>query len=163
MREREAVQQVPRRGGRGDGLIRSDPSGRHHWASFNEITSVDDEDADDLYKQAVYRPVKIYRVWNKAKPYTQLGRWWSFSVPKGPVDDYRKNNAICLEWSQRRASVVWIGYYSAAPTTSFSAASSTIPVKNATTFPSRPITTRLGSFSTPYCIEARFPTSTTIG
>ena len=45
------------------------------------------------------RPVTVYRVWNKAKPYTQLGRWWSFAAPKGPVAEYRRDNAICPEWS----------------------------------------------------------------
>lgn len=45
------------------------------------------------------KAVTVYRVWNKAKPYTQLGRWWSFSTPKGPVDAYRAANAICAEWS----------------------------------------------------------------
>lgn len=47
----------------------------------------------------VTKPVTVYRVWNKAKAYTQLGRWWSFSTPKGPVSAYRAANAICPEWS----------------------------------------------------------------
>lgn len=45
------------------------------------------------------RPMTVYRVWNKSKPQTQLGRWWSFSAPRGPVDAYRAANAICAEWS----------------------------------------------------------------
>lgn len=45
------------------------------------------------------KPVTVYRVWNKAKAYTQLGRWWSFGKPAGPVDAYRAANAICPEWS----------------------------------------------------------------
>jgi hypothetical protein len=44
--------------------------------------------------------VAVYRVWNKEKGYTQLGGWWSFAPPAGPVDGYRKDNAICPEWSQ---------------------------------------------------------------
>src|SRR5262249_4595951 len=46
------------------------------------------------------RPVKIYRVWNSAKAYTELGKWWSLYVPSGPVDKYREQNAICPEWSE---------------------------------------------------------------
>lgn len=45
------------------------------------------------------KSVTVYRVWNKAKPHTQLGRWWSSSAPKGPIDAYRAANAICPEWS----------------------------------------------------------------
>lgn len=45
------------------------------------------------------KPITVYRVWNKAKPYTQLGRWWSFARPLGPVDAYQKANDICPEWS----------------------------------------------------------------
>jgi hypothetical protein len=72
-------------------------------------------DDDALYKQAlgqpgkgslctgqvfeVLRPVKVYRVWTKEKSHTKLGRWWSFSRPRGPVSEYRRANAICAEWS----------------------------------------------------------------
>jgi len=45
------------------------------------------------------KPVTVYRVWNSAKAYTQLGSWWSLSRPGGPVDQYRADNAICPEWS----------------------------------------------------------------
>ena len=71
------------------------------------LAAVSDE---PLYKQAVgeptkgslctgqvfeaQKPVKVYRVWNKAKAYTKLGRWWSFAAPKGPVAAYRAANAI---------------------------------------------------------------------
>ena len=76
------------------------------------LTAVSD---DALYKQALgeptkgslctgqvfeaQKPVKVYRVWNKAKGYTKLGRWWSFSAPRGPIEAYRTQNAICPEWS----------------------------------------------------------------
>lgn len=43
--------------------------------------------------------IPVYRVWNSAKPYTEIGRWWSLSRPAGPVDKYREQNAICPEWS----------------------------------------------------------------
>jgi hypothetical protein len=45
------------------------------------------------------KPVTVYRVWNKADPGTQLGRWWSFARPAGPVEAYRTANEICPEWS----------------------------------------------------------------
>jgi hypothetical protein len=47
----------------------------------------------------VVAPIKVYRVWNSQKSYTELGKWWSFSKPAGPVDTYREQNAICPEWS----------------------------------------------------------------
>lgn len=47
----------------------------------------------------VIAPIKVYRVWNSQKSYTELGKWWSFSKPAGPVDVYREQNAICPEWS----------------------------------------------------------------
>ena len=43
--------------------------------------------------------VKVYRVWDGAKPYTSRGSWWSFARPLGPRDAYQKANAICPEWS----------------------------------------------------------------
>jgi hypothetical protein len=49
---------------------------------------------------AATRPVTVYRVWNKAKAYTQLGGWWSLAKPLGPVDRYRHENVICPEWSE---------------------------------------------------------------
>jgi hypothetical protein len=47
----------------------------------------------------VVTPVKVYRVWNSQKTYTEFGKWWSFSKPTGPADRYREQNAICPEWS----------------------------------------------------------------
>jgi hypothetical protein len=44
-------------------------------------------------------PVKVYRVWDQAKSYTLYGRWWSFSLPQGPTEQYRADNAICPSWS----------------------------------------------------------------
>ena len=43
--------------------------------------------------------VKVYRVWNSQKTYTEFGKWWSFAKPSGPVATYREQNAICPEWS----------------------------------------------------------------
>jgi len=45
-------------------------------------------------------PVKVYRVWDKEKPYSAFGRWWSLAKPKGSRDEYRKKNNICPEWSK---------------------------------------------------------------
>lgn len=44
-------------------------------------------------------PLKVYRVWNSQKSYTEFGKWWSFDKPTGPVGTYREQNAICPEWS----------------------------------------------------------------
>jgi hypothetical protein len=65
--------------------------------------AVDEPGAGGLCTAQVFevtQPVAVYRVWNKAKDYTLLGRWWSFAKPVGPVEAYRKDNAICPEWSQ---------------------------------------------------------------
>lgn len=64
--------------------------------------AVDEPNAGSLCTAQVFevtQPITVYRVWNKAKAYTQLGRWWSFTKPVGPVEAYRKENAICKEWS----------------------------------------------------------------
>ena len=45
------------------------------------------------------QPVTVYRVYDASKSFTLNGRWWSFTVPKGPRDQYAKENAICPEWS----------------------------------------------------------------
>lgn len=47
----------------------------------------------------VVAPMKVYRVWNSAKSYTEFGQWWSFAKPVGPVETYREQNAVCPEWS----------------------------------------------------------------
>lgn len=47
----------------------------------------------------VAQPVRVYRVWDSARPYTQLGRWWSFAAPQGSRAQYREANAICSSWS----------------------------------------------------------------
>jgi hypothetical protein len=44
-------------------------------------------------------PIKVYRVWNSQKAYSQFGQWWTFEKPVGPVDQYREFNGICPEWS----------------------------------------------------------------
>lgn len=45
------------------------------------------------------QPVRVYRVWDSSKSYTQLGRWWALTKPVGPKDAYRKDYAICPSWS----------------------------------------------------------------
>jgi hypothetical protein len=44
-------------------------------------------------------PITVHRVWNKSEARTLQGRWWSFERPRGPTDDYRRQNAVCPEWS----------------------------------------------------------------
>lgn len=44
--------------------------------------------------------VTVYRVWNRAKSYTEFGKWWSLAQPSGTVASYREENAICPEWSE---------------------------------------------------------------
>ncbi|MCD5360788.1 hypothetical protein [Chromobacterium aquaticum] len=44
--------------------------------------------------------VTVYRVYDNNKVNSRLGRWWSFSQPRGPVAAYRAANAICPSWSQ---------------------------------------------------------------
>lgn len=65
-------------------------------------SAIDKTDAGKLCMTRVYEvvaPVKVYRVWNSQKTYTEFGKWWSFAKPAGPVDAYREQNAICPEWS----------------------------------------------------------------
>ncbi len=47
----------------------------------------------------VVKPLKVYRVWDKNKAYTQTGQWWSFSKPEGPREAYRVANEVCTAWS----------------------------------------------------------------
>jgi hypothetical protein len=47
----------------------------------------------------VQQPLTVYRVWDNRNPNSQYGRWWSFTPPAGPMSTYRKDNAICPEWS----------------------------------------------------------------
>jgi len=44
-------------------------------------------------------PITVYRVWQRDRAYTELGRWWSLARPEGPRERYRTENAICAEWS----------------------------------------------------------------
>lgn len=44
-------------------------------------------------------PVLVYRVWDQAKPYSLYGSWWSFEKPLTQREQYRRDNAICPEWS----------------------------------------------------------------
>ncbi|MGG1949032.1 hypothetical protein AB1286_30205 [Trinickia sp. NRRL B-1857] len=47
----------------------------------------------------VTQPLTVYRVWDTAKPWSELGKWWSFAPPAGPRDAYRVKNEICPSWS----------------------------------------------------------------
>jgi len=66
-------------------------------------SAIDETGKGKLCTARVYEaeaPVKVYRVWNSQKTYTELGRWWSLTKPAGPVDIYREENAICPEWNE---------------------------------------------------------------
>ncbi len=47
----------------------------------------------------VVKPVTVYRLWMKAKPYTEYGGWWGLTPPIAGTDAYREMYAICPEWS----------------------------------------------------------------
>lgn len=47
----------------------------------------------------VREKVRVYRVWDASRQYTQMGRWWSLRKPEGPKDKYRHEYAICPSWS----------------------------------------------------------------
>lgn len=49
--------------------------------------------------------VVAYRVWDAGNPKSRTGRWWSLARPQGPVDEYRKANAVCKAWSALDRSV----------------------------------------------------------
>ncbi|MEZ4407295.1 MAG: hypothetical protein R3A52_12565 [Polyangiales bacterium] len=38
-------------------------------------------------------------MWHRARPHTEVGRWWSLTRPEGPRERYRADNAVCPEWS----------------------------------------------------------------
>lgn len=52
---------------------------------------------DNVDYHPTTEPITIYRAytteWNK------MGRWWSFTKPEGDKSVYRRENAICPEWS----------------------------------------------------------------
>ncbi|MBA8733251.1 hypothetical protein [Chromobacterium violaceum] len=58
-----------------------------------------------VYRQDAAAGAVVYRVWDNAKPGSRLGRWWSFSQPRGPVAQYQAANAICPAWSQLNSVV----------------------------------------------------------
>ncbi len=85
------------------GSIDAVPEGAKEVADEDLAKSaIDATDKGKLCMTRVYEtvtPIKVYRVWNSQKTYTELGKWWSFAKPAGPVDTYREQNAICPEWS----------------------------------------------------------------
>ncbi len=48
----------------------------------------------------VQESVTVFRVWDKNKPYTKYGRWWSLNKPTGSKEEYREANDICPSWSE---------------------------------------------------------------
>jgi len=47
----------------------------------------------------------VHRVWDGAKPESRVGRWWALEAPRGTTADYRRDYAICPEWSAADRSV----------------------------------------------------------
>lgn len=45
------------------------------------------------------QPVKVYRVYDSSRSYSQFGRWWALSKPTGSRDVYRADYGICPTWS----------------------------------------------------------------
>ncbi|TWH76679.1 hypothetical protein LX59_00724 [Azomonas agilis] len=53
----------------------------------------------------VVEPIKVYRVYDQDRGASYDGRWWALSVPAGSREQYRKDYAICPEWSDLDALV----------------------------------------------------------
>lgn len=47
----------------------------------------------------VTQPFEVFRAWNSQNPKSELGHWWSFSMPSGKIADYREKYAICPKYS----------------------------------------------------------------
>lgn len=45
------------------------------------------------------QPITVYRLWNRSRPYTQHGVWWSLERPTGTIESLRERLEICREWS----------------------------------------------------------------
>jgi len=43
--------------------------------------------------------VTVYRLWNSTNPQSRLGRWWGLARPEGSVSGYRRDSAVCYQWS----------------------------------------------------------------
>ena len=44
-------------------------------------------------------PLLLYRVWDRSKPSSLYGSWWSFAHPGNHREQYRRDNVICPQWS----------------------------------------------------------------
>lgn len=45
------------------------------------------------------QPITVYRMWNRTRPYTLHGAWWSLERPSGSIESLRERLEICREWS----------------------------------------------------------------
>lgn len=52
-----------------------------------------------VYRSKWGSKIVLFRAWNSVKSYTEFGRWWAFVKPEGKIADYRKNYAICYNWT----------------------------------------------------------------
>lgn len=51
------------------------------------------------YKVVEGQNLTVYRAYNSTNPHSRIGNWWSFHLPQGAVSTYRRDNAICYEFS----------------------------------------------------------------
>lgn len=54
---------------------------------------------------ALTAPLAVYRVFDQAQAQGHIGRWWALQAPAPDRAAYRRNFAICPEWSQLNALV----------------------------------------------------------
>ena len=52
-----------------------------------------------VYQAKADAKVVLFRAWNSTNPKSQLGNWWAFDQPMGKVAEYRKDYAICYQWT----------------------------------------------------------------
>lgn len=49
----------------------------------------------------VVNAMTVYRVWERKKPGSKLGRWWSFAKPAMTLPEFRAAYDVCEEWGER--------------------------------------------------------------
>lgn len=52
-----------------------------------------------VYQSKAGSDVRIYRSWNSTNPRSQSGNWWAFDKPAGLVSLFRRDYAVCYQWS----------------------------------------------------------------
>ncbi len=44
-------------------------------------------------------PIRVFRLWNRAQPFSLYGRWWTLESPGGSIESLRATYEVCPEWS----------------------------------------------------------------